>query len=146
MWDKQFRLKISILSPPLIHNFFRYQIFSETQNDSPVKIFGTVRQVSTENLDTPRYPSDPLIFSLLEFFRNTAKKGSSTKSFGTLRQKILDIKSWHNHLKHNKLLGTRKQWHTKGFLYESFWFCQIKSFRRKSMIFLSPPPPPRFIQ
>ena len=33
-------------------------------------------------------------------FWNTAQKGSPTKFFGTVRQKIFDGKSWHNSLKH----------------------------------------------
>ena len=32
------------LPPPLIHKFLRYRKFSETQNVSPTKFFGTVRQ------------------------------------------------------------------------------------------------------
>ncbi len=41
-------------------------------------------------------PSYPYTFSLPEIFWNTPPKGSSTKCFGTVRQKIFDRKSWHS--------------------------------------------------
>ena len=41
-------------------------------------------------------PSYPYTFSLPEIFWNTPPKGSSTKCFGTVRQKIFDRKSWYS--------------------------------------------------
>ena len=57
------------------------------------------KKISTENFSTPS--SHLLILKLFcyELVSETAQKGSSTKSFGTLRQKIFDKKSWHNPLK-----------------------------------------------
>ena len=46
-------------------------------------------------------PSYPLTFSLTESFWNTAQKGYSTNCFGTVRQNVLEGKSWHNPWKHN---------------------------------------------
>ena len=40
----RFRIVTPPPSTPLIHKIFRYQEFSETQNGSPTKFFGTVRQ------------------------------------------------------------------------------------------------------
>ena len=45
LWDKKLLTKNRDTPPsPLIHKFFRYQKFCETQKGSPTKIFGTVRQ------------------------------------------------------------------------------------------------------
>ena len=52
-----------------------------------MKYFGTGRQTSTENLDTPLIQT----FSVPEI--SETLKGSPTKFFGTVRQKIFDGKS-----------------------------------------------------
>ena len=49
-----FRMVTHPLSTPFIQKIFRYQEFSETQEGSPTKFFGTLRQkISTENSDIP---------------------------------------------------------------------------------------------
>ena len=45
-------------------------------------------------------PSYPQTFSISDIFRKTANKGSSTKCFGTVRQKNFEGKSRHNPLNH----------------------------------------------
>ena len=90
---KGFRGKI-LMPPPLIHKLFRYRKFSERQQRR-VHMGNFLamwdKKISTENLDNPLPPpSYPQTFSLPEIFWNTAPKGSSTKYFGTVRQKIFD--------------------------------------------------------
>ena len=76
LWDKKF-LTENRDTPHLIHKFFRYQNFCETQKDSSTKFFGTV----TRNFGIPEI-SDTL-------------KRSPSKFSGTVRQKIFDRKSWY---------------------------------------------------
>ena len=74
---------------PLIRKFFHYWKFSETLHRRvPLRKFSGLRdkELPTENLDPRLKPSHPKTFSLTEFFKNTAQKGTSTKLFGNLRQ------------------------------------------------------------
>ena len=91
-WEtKNFRRKIMI-SPPLIHNIFRYRKFCETKKGSPTKFFGTVRQQSFygKSLYSPLRHK----VSRYAIFSET-QTGSSTKIFATVRQIFFNRKSWH---------------------------------------------------
>ena len=99
---KNFRRKILILPPPLLSiNFFATGNFlKHTAECFNYEIF---RQCETKNfrrkiLILPPPPSYPYTFSLPEIFWNTPPKGSPTKFFGTVRQKIFDGKSWYSPL------------------------------------------------
>ncbi len=99
---KNFRRKILILPPRLLSiNFFATGNFlKDTAECYNYEIF---RQCETKNfrqkiLILPPPPSYPYTFSLPEIFWNTPPKGSSTKCFGTVRQKIFDGKSWYSPL------------------------------------------------
>ncbi len=99
---KNFRWKILILPPLLLSmNFFAAGNFLKHSTERfTYKIF---RYCETKNfrlkiLILPPPPSYPYTFSLPEIFWNTAQKGSPTKFFGTVRQKIFDGKSWYSPL------------------------------------------------
>ncbi len=99
---KNFRRKILILPPPLLSiNFFAAGNFLKHSTEGfTYKIF---RHCETKNfrrkiLILPPPPSYPYTFSLPETFWNTAQKGSPTKFFGTVGQKIFDGKSWYSPL------------------------------------------------
>ena len=81
--------------PPIMHETFRFQNFSETTKGSRTKVFGTeTKKISTENSDTP--PPSPLLSIKIFRYRkklSETQKGSSTKFFGTVRQKKLDGKA-----------------------------------------------------
>ena len=84
---------------PLIHKLFRYRKFSETEHRRVhLRNFKAQwdEKLSTENRDTPSplLPVFPWTFPLPEIFWNTAQKSSSTKCFGTARQKIFDGKPY----------------------------------------------------
>ena len=79
--------------PSLIHKFFRYQKFCETQKGSPTNFFGTVRQ---NNFDKKSWNPPPLLS--LKFFgtRNFLKhrRVPQRNFLGTVRQKFFIGKSW----------------------------------------------------
>ena len=77
--------------PPIIHEKFRYQNFSETRKGFPTKCFGTVKQQFRPKIVIPA-PS--LILNIFRYQKfSEIKKGSSTKCSGTVRQKIFDGES-----------------------------------------------------
>ena len=102
LWDKKFSTKILILPPPLLSiNFFATGNF--LKHTAECFNYEMFRYCKTKNfrrkiLILPPPPSYPYTFSLPEIFWNTPPKGSSTKCFGTLRQKIFDGKSWYSPL------------------------------------------------
>ena len=49
----RFRIVTPPPSNPLIHKIFRYKEFSETQNGSPTKFFGTMRQKKFDKILIP---------------------------------------------------------------------------------------------
>ena len=87
-WDKNFDGKSWYPSPPLIHNIFPYQKFSETQNGSLAKFF---RSCEIKKISTKLWSFPPL---LLENFRYQnsfeTQKGSPTNFIGTVRQKFFN--------------------------------------------------------
>ena len=112
---------------PLVHNFFRYQKFCETQKGSPTKFFGTVRQ----QIFYWKWWYSPLRYKIFRYpiFSET-QKGSSTKWFGTVRQNNFDGKSWfpppllsltffdtRNFLKHRKV----PRWIFSALWDKNFW-------------------------
>ena len=71
-------------------------------------------------------------------------KGSFTKFFGTVRQKIFDGKLWYPLLR-IKFFDTPnflKHWRDA---HEIFGHCETKNFRRKNVTTPPPPPPPTFL-
>ena len=70
-WEKNFSTENRDTSPPLIHKFFPYQKFSETQNGSLAKFFRSceIKKIFNKNVKLP--PSFAWKFSIPEFFRNT---------------------------------------------------------------------------
>ena len=82
-----------------MHDNFRYQKISKIKKTSPTTFFGTVRQFPTENCDIPLMQN----FSIPEI--SEALKGSLTKSFDTVRQKLIDRK-FTSPLSHPKIFAT----------------------------------------
>ncbi len=100
LWDKKFSTENLDTPPsPLIHKLFRYRKFSETHRRMfQLRNFSAMwdKNFRRKILILHPPPSYPYTFSLPEIFWNTPPKGSSTKCFGTVRQKIFDRKSWHS--------------------------------------------------
>ena len=73
-----------VIPPPLIHKFFRYQKFCETEG-TPYEVF---RSCETKNFRQNHDAPPPMHenFRYKNFFET--QKGSPTKFFGTVRQKF----------------------------------------------------------
>ena len=103
LWDKKiFDGKSWYYPPPPPSNstFFG----TRKQCNSKGFPYGNFRHCETENfrrkiLIIPPPPLSRNFFATGNFW-STAEKVSSTKCFGSVRQKIFDGKSWHNPLKH----------------------------------------------
>ena len=90
-------------------------------------------------------PSYPYILSRREIFWSTDQKGSSTRLFGTVRQKSFDTKSWHNSLK-PKIFPYPKIMTHWWVAPRSFSALSDKKFlTAKTRYSLPPPPPPPLI-
>ena len=99
MRQKIFDENLDTPPSPLIHKLFRYRKFSETHRRMfQLRNFSAMwdKNFRRKILILHPPPSYPYTFSLPEIFWNTPPKGSSTKCFGTVRQKIFDRKSWHS--------------------------------------------------
>ena len=152
---KQFWRKIVILTPSLIANFFRYQIFCRTQKGSSTKLLGTVGQnVLTEkrentslppslppSLPTSLPPSLPpsLLHSFLSIILFDTKKFVEHRRVPLLFFLLLrDNTVWRKivilvlSLIANFFSIPEFFSNTEGVLYEFFTHCETKIFDRKT--------------
>ena len=61
-------------------------------------------------------------------------KGSFTKFYGTVRQKVFDGKCWYPPLLSLTFLDNLNFWNTERLPHEVFWHCETKIFRRKTVM------------
>ena len=135
---KQIRPKI-VICPLLSVIFFRWQKFSGKQKSSFTKQFVSDLwdKKFQQNHDAPLLSTK--IFLLPEIFWNTYQKCSSTKFLGTLRQKNVDTKSWHNSLKRKIFRYPKLVTHWRIPLRKISALWDKKKFDRKSWYSLPPP-------
>ena len=98
LWDKKLLTKNRDTPPsPLIHKFFRYQKFCETQKGSPTKIFGTVRQ----QIFHRKSWYSPHRHKVFRYPKFSETQTGPRRNFSALwDKKKFNKKSWHNSLKH----------------------------------------------
>ena len=97
LWDKNFSTENCDTPsiPPLIHKLFRYRKFSGTQQRRvPLRSFSALwDKKNWQKIVIPAPSLIPNIFRYQNF--SETQNGSSTKFFGTVRQKFCKGKSWY---------------------------------------------------
>ena len=83
---KNFRRKI-VIHPPLIHKFFPYQKFSETQNGSLAKFF---RSCEIKKISTKPWSFPPPLLENFWYQNSFETQKCSTYFIGTVRQKFFN--------------------------------------------------------
>ena len=86
----------------------------------PTKIFGTVRQTFGKSW----IPFPLILKNYPHRIISETQKGSSTKCFGSVRQKNFDGKSYYSPPPILSMKFSRPDifWNTEGFPYENFWY------------------------
>ena len=123
-----------VIPPPLLHEKFRYQNFSETRKGSCTKFFGTVRQ---NTFDGKTWYPPPLVRNIFRYpnlvkqwkvplrkFSAQWDKKFSTENLDTPSPALLSI----------NFSIPETFWNTEGFLYEMIRYCETKQFWRKIVI------------